>query len=90
MNWLDFGDFDLNFKITEVEKLLIHGWGTSVFSENTVTSFSYVSYKIGFDTSCKWSPKEEICMKCQILFSRENKKKYLKMLSAEIFTQHAV
>ena len=28
-------------------------------------------------------------MKCQILFSRKNKKKYFKMSSAEIFTQHA-
>ena len=27
-------------------------------------------------------------MKCQILFSRKNKKKYFKMVSAEIFTQH--
>ena len=29
-------------------------------------------------------------MKYQNLFSRENKKKYFKMSSAEIFTQHAV
>ena len=29
-------------------------------------------------------------MKCQILISRENKKKYFKMMSAEIFNQHAV
>ena len=36
-------------------------------------------YKIGSDISCKLSP---------ILFSRKNKKKYFKMLSAEIFTQH--
>ena len=28
-------------------------------------------------------------MKCQILFSRKNKKKYFKMSSTEIFTQHA-
>ena len=28
-------------------------------------------------------------MKCQILFSRKNKKKYFKMLSAKMFTQHA-
>ena len=31
--------------------------------------------KIGSDTSCKLSPEETICMKCQILFS---KKKYEK------------
>ena len=35
---LDFGDHDLIFKVTAVEKPKIHGWGTSVFSENTVTS----------------------------------------------------
>ena len=34
-------------------------------------------------------PKETSCMKCQILFSRKNKKKYFKLSSAEIFTQHA-
>ena len=45
--------------------------------------------KIGFDISCKLSPKETICMKYQSLFSEENKKKYLKMLFTEIFTQHA-
>ena len=33
--------------------------------------------------------KETICMKCQILFSRKNKKKCFKMSSAEIFTQYA-
>ena len=44
--------------------------------------FSDFSYKIGSDTSCKLSPleticmkwKETVCMKCQILFSRINKK----------------
>ena len=24
-NWLDFGDLDLNFKVTAIEKLKIHG-----------------------------------------------------------------
>ena len=36
--------------------------------------FSYFSWKIGCDTSCKLSPQETICMKCQILFSRKDKK----------------
>ena len=36
--------------------------------------FSYFAKKIGFDTSCKLSPKETIWMMCQILFSRKNKK----------------
>ena len=36
--------------------------------------FFYFSLKIGSHTSCKLSPKETICMKCQILFSRKNNK----------------
>ena len=35
----------------------------------------YFSEKIGFDNSCKLSPSETICMKCQNLFSE--KKKYI-------------
>ena len=38
-NRLGLGDLDLIFKVTAVEKLKIHGQGTSVFSENTVTSY---------------------------------------------------
>ena len=37
-NWSDLGD-DLIFKVTAVEKLKIHSWGTSGFSDNTVTIF---------------------------------------------------
>ena len=37
--------------------------------------FSYFSQKTGFAISCKLSPLETICMKCQILFSREKKRK---------------
>ena len=44
--------------------------------------FSYFFQKIGFDISCKLSP-----MKCRILFSGKNEKKYYKILSAGIFTQ---
>ena len=33
--------------------------------------FSYFSQKIRFDISCKLSPKETICMKCQFLFSQK-------------------
>ena len=36
---LDFSDLVLIFKVTAGE--IIHGWGTSVFSENTVTSLNY-------------------------------------------------
>ena len=52
--------------------------------------FSYFSQKAGFDISCKLSPVETICMKCQNLFSRESKKKkHFKMSSAENFTPSA-
>ena len=46
--------------------------------------FSYLSQKTGFDISCKLSPMETICMKCQILFSRKNKKNIVNLLSAEL------
>ena len=38
-NWLDFDDLDLIFKVTGVEKLKIQGVRTSVFFENTVSSY---------------------------------------------------
>ena len=37
-NWLDF-DINLIFKVAAVEKLKLHGAGTYVFSEITVTTF---------------------------------------------------
>ena len=43
-NKLDLGDRDIIFKITTIEKLKIHGWGTSVFYENTVTGFLMFLY----------------------------------------------
>ena len=53
------------------------------FSRRHFKIFSYSSSKIGFDTACKLSPKETICMKCQILCSRKNKKNIISLLSAE-------
>ena len=38
--------------------------------------------KTGFDISCKLSPMEIICMKCQILFPGKNKKN-INLSSAE-------
>ena len=47
---------------------LYHSLG--IFSRRqTDNTFSYFTQKTGFDISCKLSPKETICMKCQILFS---------------------
>ena len=42
-----------------------------------------------FQENRSWHLKETICIKCQCLFSGKNKKKWLKMLSAEISTLHA-
>ena len=42
--------------------------------------FSNLLKKTGFDISCKLSPKETVCMKCQILFSEKN----IKLLSVEL------
>ena len=45
------------------------------FSRQRLEIFSYFfSSKIGLHISCKLFPKKTICMKCQILFSRKNKK----------------
>ena len=43
-------------------------------ADNILKYFSYFSLETGFNTSCKLSPMERICMKCRILFSGQNKK----------------
>ena len=43
----------------------------------------YFSQKKGFHISCKLSPMETICMKCQNLFSGKNKKTIISLSSAE-------
>ena len=54
-----------------------------IFSRRHFETFSLFSQKTGFDISCKLSPKETICMKCQILFSGKNKKNIINLSSAE-------
>ena len=39
---------------------------------------------LGFDISCKISPEETICMKCQSLFSGKNKIDFVCLWSAEL------
>ena len=34
--------------------------------------FSYFAQKVGYNSSCKFSPDETICMKCQIPVVRSN------------------
>ena len=46
--------------------------------------FSSFSQKIGFDILCKLSPMETVCVKCQNLFSRQNKKNITNLSSAEL------
>ena len=46
--------------------------------------FFYFFQKTGSDISCKLSPVETICMKCQNLFSGENKKNIIYLSSAEL------
>ena len=41
-------------------------WADSA-DDKLIIFFSYFSYELGSDTSCKLSPRETICMKCQIL-----------------------
>ena len=55
----------------------------NISADEISTHFSYFSSNIGFDTLCKLSPKETICMKCQILFSRKNEKMSSVFLSAD-------
>ena len=45
--------------------------------------FSYFSWKIESDISCKLYPLETICMKCQILFKGKIRKNLINLSSAE-------
>ena len=46
--------------------------------------FSYFPQETDFDISCKLSPMETICTKCQIMFTGENKKNIINLSSAEL------
>ena len=62
-----------------------HSFGK--FSRQQIDIFLIFFHKTGFDISCKLSPLETICMKCQILFCGKKKRKYFNMPSAETFVQ---
>ena len=61
INSLNFGDLGLIFMVTAVEKLKIHGGGgggggwTSVFCENTVTSYGF-TLGVGVSVLCQSIP----------------------------------
>ena len=46
--------------------------------------------KIRFVISCKLSPEETVCIKCQILFSRKYKKKYSQFVICWISIPHSL
>ena len=48
-------------------------WANSA-DDKLMIFFSLFLQKTGFDTACKLSPLETICMKCQILFPGKNGK----------------
>ena len=52
--------------------------------DNESQLYFYFSQKTGLDTSCKLSPMETICMKCQILFSGRSKKNIINLSSADL------
>ena len=54
----------LNFHTFTVTTL----WANSADDKLMIFFFFFFFQKIGFDTSCKLSPKETICMKCQSYF----------------------
>ena len=70
-----------------VTHLLTHNILGKVFSRRHTALFSYFSKKTGFDSSCKLSPMETICMKCQILLSWKNKSNIINLWSAELSTR---
>ena len=58
-----------------------------IFSRRHIGVFFFSSQKTGFDISCKLSPVETICMKCQVLFSGKNNKNITNLSSAELFVR---
>ena len=55
------------------------------FSADSILKyFSYFPQKTGFDISCKLSPLETICMKCQTCFWGKIREKIYQLPSAEL------
>ena len=57
---------------------------SKIFSRPHFEIVFYFPQKTGFDISCKSSPMDTICTKCQIPFSGKNKKNIVNLLSAEL------
>ena len=84
--------FTLFIMPAELICLLRISWGSFQWKNiknlsNICTSLKSVNIlKTGFDISCKSSPLETICMKCQILFAGKNKKPISKCRLLKILT----
>ena len=74
--------------LTNMEPLILAVLSTNSADDKFMV-FSSFSQKIRFDTACRLSPKETICMNCQILFSGKNKKNISKCCLLNFFSQLA-
>ena len=63
--------------------LMLSMLGKNFSRQQSEIFFLIFQKKMGFDISCKLSPQETICMKCQCLFSGKNKKNIFNLLSAK-------
>ena len=69
----------------QVHLTFISPWANS--ADDKLVIFFLFFPKIGFDIACKLFLLETIYIKCILLFSGKNKKKYFNMSSAENFTR---
>ena len=69
-----------NFQLSILGKIFLFLAG--IFWE--IFFFLFFMQETEVDISCKLSPLETICIKCQILFSGKNKKNVINLLSAEL------
>ena len=76
----------LNLNMSNI--LLYHFMG-KFGRQQTDDIFLIIPWKQALTFHANCLLKETIFIKCQSLFSRKNKQKYFKMLSAKIFTQNA-
>ena len=79
---MDYKAVAIKAHITQ-EHLTLSTLGKIFSRQHFEIFFSYFFQKTGFDISCKLSPEETICMKCQILFTGKNKKNIINLSSAE-------
>ena len=79
INWITWKK---NYRANAVT-LILSTLGKTFSRRHSEIFFLFFLKKIGFDISCKLSPKETICMTCQSLFSGKDKKNIINLSSAE-------